>query len=201
MPIEERSADANRDQRWWSVTTSTSLPRATRRRTSSRPPRPGRRRRVRAPKRARRRGCGAGVRSPVLALPECPAAASRVCSFSTSTTGPGSRRRPSCSPSCARRWPRKWTITVVTGVLHEHEDQPRRERAERSRGHPRAIDVLRALEDLRARRQLRELPDRTRSLRGVRGPRPDIVLCMTDPPIIARHRARWSPAASGRRSS
>jgi glycosyltransferase involved in cell wall biosynthesis len=75
-------------------------------------------------------------------------------------------------------------VKVVTGVLHGHEDEPRRvvhngvdivrvpsTSFERSRIFARASNYVSYLTSA--------------LLRGVRGPRPDVVLCMTDPPIVA----------------
>ena len=75
-------------------------------------------------------------------------------------------------------------VKVVTGVLHGHEDEPRRlvhkgveiERVastsfERSRLLARASNYATYLSNA--------------LLRSLRGPRPDVVLCMTDPPIVA----------------
>ncbi|HEX9379030.1 MAG TPA: glycosyltransferase family 4 protein [Gaiellaceae bacterium] len=75
-------------------------------------------------------------------------------------------------------------VTVVTGVLHGHEDEPRRTvrhgveivrvrstSFERSRIFARAANYTSYLASA--------------LLRGVRGARPDVVLCMTDPPIVA----------------
>src|SRR5204863_1632836 len=75
-------------------------------------------------------------------------------------------------------------VTVVTGVLHGHEDQPRRDvhsgveivrvpstSFERSKLFARAANYVTYLSNA--------------LLRGLRGPKPDIVLCMTDPPIVA----------------
>ena len=75
-------------------------------------------------------------------------------------------------------------VKVVTGVLHGHEDEPRHvfrngveivrvpsTSFERSKLGARAVNYLTYLSSA--------------LLRGVRGPRPDVVLCMTDPPIIA----------------
>ena len=42
-------------------------------------------------------------------------------------------------------------VTVVTGVLHGHEDEPRRAVQQRRRDRARAVDLVRALEDLLAR--------------------------------------------------
>ncbi|MFL6038121.1 MAG: glycosyltransferase family 4 protein [Gaiellaceae bacterium] len=75
-------------------------------------------------------------------------------------------------------------VRVVTGVLHGHEDEPRRlvhnrveivrvpsTSYERSRLFARASNYVTYL---------------TNALRfALRGPRPDVVLCMTDPPIVA----------------
>jgi colanic acid biosynthesis glycosyl transferase WcaI len=75
-------------------------------------------------------------------------------------------------------------VKVVTGVLHGHEDAPRREvhngveivrvpstSFERSRILARATNYVTYLTNA--------------LLKGLRGPRPDVVLCMTDPPIVA----------------
>jgi colanic acid biosynthesis glycosyl transferase WcaI len=75
-------------------------------------------------------------------------------------------------------------VTVITGVLHGHEDEPRRlvhngveivrvpsTSFERSKLFARAANYVTYLSNA--------------LLRGVRGPKPDIVLCMTDPPIVA----------------
>ncbi|MFL5944394.1 MAG: glycosyltransferase family 4 protein [Gaiellaceae bacterium] len=75
-------------------------------------------------------------------------------------------------------------VKVVTGVLHGHEDQPRRvvhngvevvrvssTSYERSRLGARASNYTTYLWSALAH--------------GLRGPRPDVILCMTDPPIVA----------------
>jgi len=75
-------------------------------------------------------------------------------------------------------------VEVVTGVLHGHEDQPRRTlhngvsvvrvpstSFERSKLPARASNYLTYLSSA--------------LVSGLRGPRPDVVLCMTDPPVIA----------------
>src|SRR5919198_909232 len=75
-------------------------------------------------------------------------------------------------------------VTVVTGVLHGHEDEPRRlahngvrivrvpsTSFERSRLLARASNYATYLAGA--------------LLHGLRVPRPDVVLCMTDPPIVA----------------
>jgi putative colanic acid biosynthesis glycosyltransferase WcaI len=75
-------------------------------------------------------------------------------------------------------------VKVVTGVLHAHEDEPRRlvqngveivrvpsTSFERSRILARASNYLSYLSSA--------------LLRGLRGPRPDVVVCMTDPPVLA----------------
>jgi colanic acid biosynthesis glycosyl transferase WcaI len=78
----------------------------------------------------------------------------------------------------------EFDVRVVTGVLHRHEDEPRRlirngveivrvasTSYERSRIFARAANYLTYLSYALAT--------------AVRGPRPDVVLCMTDPPVIA----------------
>jgi len=75
-------------------------------------------------------------------------------------------------------------VRVVTGVLHGHEDEPRRKvhhgveivrvpstSFERSRVVARASNYVTYLSNA--------------LLYSLRGPRPDLVLCMTDPPIVA----------------
>jgi colanic acid biosynthesis glycosyl transferase WcaI len=75
-------------------------------------------------------------------------------------------------------------VKVVTGVLHGHEDEPRRlvhngvqivrvpsTSFERSRILARASNYLSYLSNA--------------LLHGLRGPRPDVVVCMTDPPVVA----------------
>ena len=75
-------------------------------------------------------------------------------------------------------------VKVVTGVLHGHEDEPRRlvhngveivrvasTSFERSKIAARATNYVTYLSNA--------------LLTGMRGPRPDVVLCMTDPPIVA----------------
>lgn len=75
-------------------------------------------------------------------------------------------------------------VKVVTGVLHGHEDEPRRDEHngveivrvpstsfERSKLFARAANYVTYLGNA--------------LVRGLRGPRPDVVLCMTDPPIVA----------------
>lgn len=75
-------------------------------------------------------------------------------------------------------------ITVVTGVLHGHEDRARREVRN-------GVDVIRVPSTSFERSKIFARAANYTSyltnalLRGVREPRPDIVLCMTDPPIIA----------------
>jgi len=75
-------------------------------------------------------------------------------------------------------------VKVVTGVLHGHEDEPHRvvqngveivrvrsTSFERSKLFARGANYVTYLANALAR--------------GLRGPRPDVVLCMTDPPIVA----------------
>jgi putative colanic acid biosynthesis glycosyltransferase WcaI len=75
-------------------------------------------------------------------------------------------------------------VTVITGVLHGHEDEPHRlvhngveivrvpsTSFERSQLFARATNYVTYLSNA--------------LLRGLRAPKPDIVLCMTDPPIVA----------------
>jgi glycosyltransferase involved in cell wall biosynthesis len=75
-------------------------------------------------------------------------------------------------------------ITVVTGVLRGHEDRPRREVQN-------GVEVIRVPSTSFERSKIFARAANYASyltnalFRGVRGPRPDIVLCMTDPPVIA----------------
>jgi colanic acid biosynthesis glycosyl transferase WcaI len=75
-------------------------------------------------------------------------------------------------------------VTVVTGVLHGHEDEPRR--AERG-----GVRIIRVASTSFERSKLLARGANYVSylvaalLRGIRGRRPDVVLCMTDPPIVA----------------
>jgi putative colanic acid biosynthesis glycosyltransferase WcaI len=75
-------------------------------------------------------------------------------------------------------------ITVITGVLHGHEHEPRKlvhNGVEIIRVSSTSFDRSQLL--ARASNYLTYLLDAL--LRGLRGPRPDVVLCMTDPPIVA----------------
>jgi colanic acid biosynthesis glycosyl transferase WcaI len=75
-------------------------------------------------------------------------------------------------------------VKVVTGVLHGHEDEPRRlvhNGVEIVRVPSTSFERSRLL--ARASNYGTYLTNAL--LSGLRGPRPDIVLCMTDPPIVA----------------
>jgi glycosyltransferase involved in cell wall biosynthesis len=75
-------------------------------------------------------------------------------------------------------------VTVVTGVLHGHEGEPRR--AERA-----GVRIIRVASTSFERSKLLARGANYVSylvaalFRGIRGRRPDVVLCMTDPPIVA----------------
>ena len=75
-------------------------------------------------------------------------------------------------------------ITVVTGVLHAHEDEPRHEWRN-------GVEIVRVASTSFERSKILARAANYASyltsalLRGVRGQRPDVVLCMTDPPIVA----------------
>jgi colanic acid biosynthesis glycosyl transferase WcaI len=75
-------------------------------------------------------------------------------------------------------------VTVITGVLHGHEDEPRRVVHN-------GVEIVRVPSTSFERSKLLARASNyvtylTNSLlRGLRGPKPDIVLCMTDPPIVA----------------
>src|SRR5438093_5733924 len=75
-------------------------------------------------------------------------------------------------------------VKVVTGVLHGHEDEPRhvvRQGVEIVRVPSTSFERSKIL--ARAANYITYLSNAF--LRSLRGPRPDIVLCMTDPPIVA----------------
>ena len=75
-------------------------------------------------------------------------------------------------------------VTVVTGVLHAHEDEPRRT----VRG---GVEIVRVPSTSFERSRLLARGANYVSylasalFRSIRGRRPDVVLCMTDPPIVA----------------
>ncbi len=75
-------------------------------------------------------------------------------------------------------------VKVVTGVLHGHEDEPRRLLHN-------GVEILRVPSTSFERSKLLARASNyvtylsNALLRGLRGPRPDVVLCMTDPPIVA----------------
>jgi colanic acid biosynthesis glycosyl transferase WcaI len=75
-------------------------------------------------------------------------------------------------------------VTVVTGVLHGHEDEPRR-------FVQNGVEILRVPSTSFERSKLAARASNyitylTNALvYGLRGSRPDVVLCMTDPPIVA----------------
>src|SRR5262249_31214483 len=90
----------------------------------------------------------------------------------------------------------EYDVTVVTGVLNGYEGEPRRAKRngvsivrvpstsfERSQLLPRALNYLTYLS--------------SSLVHGIRASRPDVVLCMTDPPVVgalALVVARWSRA-------
>jgi colanic acid biosynthesis glycosyl transferase WcaI len=75
-------------------------------------------------------------------------------------------------------------VKVVTGVLHGHEDQPHR--VVRN-----GVEIVRVPSTSFERSKLLARASNyvtylgNALLRGLRGTRPDVVLCMTDPPIVA----------------
>jgi glycosyltransferase involved in cell wall biosynthesis len=75
-------------------------------------------------------------------------------------------------------------VTVVTGVLHSHEAEPRHTTHN-------GVEIVRVPSTSFERSKLLARASNYASyltsalLRGVRGTRPDVVLCMTDPPIVA----------------
>jgi colanic acid biosynthesis glycosyl transferase WcaI len=75
-------------------------------------------------------------------------------------------------------------VKVVTGVLHGHEDEPRRlvhNGVEIVRVPSTSFERSKLL--ARASNYVTYLTNAL--LSGLQGPRPDVVLCMTDPPIVA----------------
>jgi glycosyltransferase involved in cell wall biosynthesis len=75
-------------------------------------------------------------------------------------------------------------VKVVTGVLHGHEDEPHHV-------FHNGVEIVRVASTSFERSKLGARAANYVTyltmalLRGLRGPRPDIVLCMTDPPIVA----------------
>jgi colanic acid biosynthesis glycosyl transferase WcaI len=75
-------------------------------------------------------------------------------------------------------------IRVLTGVLHAHEDEPRR-------AIHNGVEIIRVPSTSFERSKIAARASNYASyltsalLRGIRGRRPDVVLCMTDPPIVA----------------
>ncbi len=75
-------------------------------------------------------------------------------------------------------------VKVVTGVLHGHEDEPRKTVHN-------GVQIVRVPSTSFERSKLAARGSNYLSyltsalLYGIRGPRPDVVLCMTDPPIVA----------------
>jgi putative colanic acid biosynthesis glycosyltransferase WcaI len=75
-------------------------------------------------------------------------------------------------------------VRVVTGVLHGHEDEPR-ELVQNGVKIVRVPSTSYERSKLAARASNYVTYLGNALLRGLRGPRPDVVLCMTDPPIVA----------------
>ncbi len=77
----------------------------------------------------------------------------------------------------------EYEIRVLTGVLHGHEDEP-------TRVHRNGVEIVRVRSTAheRSRLGLRGLNYLTylgaALAEALRGPRPDLVLCMTDPPMV-----------------
>src|SRR6266702_6336317 len=75
-------------------------------------------------------------------------------------------------------------VKVVTGVLHGHEDEPRRLVHN-------GVEILRVPSTSFERSKILARASNYATyltnalLYGMRGGRPDVVLCMTDPPIVA----------------
>ena len=90
-----------------------------------------------------------------------------------------------CSRSSARALARDFDVTVVTGKLRDEAERAGRIVARRRRDRPRPLDGLRPREHLAARRSTTLTYLLGSSFAGLRARRPDVVLCMTDPPVIA----------------
>src|SRR6266516_5206764 len=166
------------------VITSTTCPRATRRRTSSPAATTG-------PPNARdgaQTGAAKRMRSArsftALALPTMPGRRKPRLLVLNQYYWPGIEATAQLLTELCEALTEDLDVTVVTGVLHGHEDEPRRTvrhgveivrvrstSFERSRIFARAANYTSYLGSA--------------LLRGVRGRRPDVVLCMTDPPIVA----------------
>jgi colanic acid biosynthesis glycosyl transferase WcaI len=75
-------------------------------------------------------------------------------------------------------------VRVVTAVLHGHEDEP-------SHAVQNEVEIVRVPSTSFERSRILSRASNYGSyltsalLEGIRGPRPDVVLCMTDPPIVA----------------
>jgi colanic acid biosynthesis glycosyl transferase WcaI len=75
-------------------------------------------------------------------------------------------------------------VKVITGVLHGHEDEPRQLVHN-------GVEIVRVSSTSFERSKLASRASNYATYllnalaHGVRGPRPDVVLCMTDPPIVA----------------
>ncbi|HVV58628.1 MAG TPA: glycosyltransferase family 4 protein [Gaiellaceae bacterium] len=78
----------------------------------------------------------------------------------------------------------EYDVRVVTGKLHSHRDVP----AHETRGNVEIVRVRSTSYDRTqlSRRAANYVTYLVASLQeGLRGPRPDVVLCMTDPPVVA----------------
>jgi colanic acid biosynthesis glycosyl transferase WcaI len=75
-------------------------------------------------------------------------------------------------------------VQVLTGVLHAHEDEPRKTVHN-------GVEIIRVRSTSFERSKIAARGSNYATyltsalLSGIRGPRPDVVLCMTDPPIVA----------------
>ena len=77
-----------------------------------------------------------------------------------------------------------YDVTVVTGRLRGREDAARRRDAERRARHPRPLGRLRPRAARPARRELRAPTSPAPRPARSRSARPDVILCMTDPPMV-----------------
>ena len=113
--------------------------------------------------------------------PPSPASAS---SCSTSTTGPGVEATANLLTDLCEGLADTYDVEVVTGVLHEHEHEPRSFAAQRGRDPAGAIDRIRPHGARWRGRRTTSPTWGSRSATGSSSRRPDIVLCMTDPPMV-----------------
>src|SRR5689334_18724928 len=170
-------------RRWRSrivvVSTSTTFPRATRRLTSAPAATTG-------PPKARdgaHAGAANRIRTPVALPTMSPSRKPRLLVLNQ-YYWPGVEATAQLLTDLCEALAEDAEVTVVTGVLHGHEDEPRRvvhEGVEIVRVPSTSFERSKLL--ARASNYVTYLSNAL--VAGLRGPKPDIVLCMTDPPIVA----------------